>query len=152
MTEVQFKLAFAAQLLKIGKNPNEAFKAALVIFPDDTTLALKAATQWVDDPIVIAEKERLLGDGGEESELPSKTELLKEIHDKAKACTFTEDYAKLMRLYMEMRGLINKPVAGTNIQINNNKVMVVKDHGNDEEWKAGIKAQQVRLINEASSA
>lgn len=153
MTDIQLKLAFAAQLLKIGKNPNEAFKAALVIFPDDTSLALRAATQWVEDPIVIAEKARLQEEGGEEAELPSKVDLLKEIHDRAKAAPFSEDYARLMRLYMEVRGMLTKAQQNTgNTTMVQTTVMVLKDHGSDDEWKAGIKAQQARLIDAGATA
>jgi hypothetical protein len=151
ISELAFKLAFAAQLLKNGNAPNEAFKAALIIFPDDTSLALKAATQWVNDPIVIAEKLRL-GDGlSDEEKLPSKAELLKEIHDKAKGTVFAEDYAKLMRLYMEVRGMISKPALSTNVNLIQNKVMIVKNHGNDSDWNEGLKAQQARLINASAT-
>jgi hypothetical protein len=152
MTEVQLKLLFAAELLKVGNAPNEAFRAAIVIFPDDTSLALRAATNWVTDPIVIAEKARLSKDYDEEDYLPSKHDLLREIHDKAKAAVFSEDYARLMRLYMEVRGMIAKPQPNTNVNIIQNKVMVVRDHGTDDNWKAGVKAQQTRLINAGSSS
>jgi hypothetical protein len=151
MTEVELKLAFAAQLLKIGKNPNEAFKAALVIFPNDTSLALRAATSWINDPIVLAEKVRLTEDVGEEEFLPSRTDLLTELHTRAKGCTFIDDYTKLMRLYFEVRGMIAKPQPNTNVNIVQNKVMIVRDHGTDENWKEGLRAQQAKLIGSGAT-
>jgi hypothetical protein len=143
--ELELKSKFAFELLRANVTDSiGAFKIALSIFPNDTGVALRVANEWVKDPIVIAEQQRLADELGELAFLPTKIDLSRAIWEKAnKEYTCTEDFTKLMRLYAEVRGFIEKPT--TNIQnnlISNNKVMIVTDHGNDNEWETKLKEQQ----------
>ena len=73
------KTAFAVELLK---NPADAFKAALQVFPDDTGLALRAAHTWPKDPFVLSEQTRITAAEGEGAFLPSKAELCRKIWER----------------------------------------------------------------------
>jgi hypothetical protein len=154
-TEVEYKTQFAYELLKANIPPNDtinAFKVALEMFPGDTALALQVSQEWTRDSFVKAERERFADELGDLAFLPSKADLARAIWDKANATTgyiCTEDFTKLMRLYAEVRGFIEKP--GLNVQTNvnvNNRVMVITDHGTDEEWALKVKSQQARLISD----
>jgi len=143
------KTAFAVELLK---NPADAFKAALQVFPDDTGLALRAAHTWPKDPFVLAEQERITSEEGEGAFLPGKAELCRKIWERLqKDYVVTEDFVKIAKLYAEVRGFIEKP--NTNIVTNvvTNKVMVVKDLGTNDEWEMKAERQQRELLNVSTS-
>jgi hypothetical protein len=153
INDIALKIAFAAELLKIGNNPNEAFKAALTIFPNDTSLALKAATHWINDPIVVAEKSRLSENVDEKEFLPTRSDLARRVWDKMQLTPFPDDFAKLAKLYGEIMGFIEKPQQNsTNVNIVQNKVMIVKDHGTDDNWKDSLKIQQAKLIDAGATS
>jgi hypothetical protein len=143
------KTAFAIELLK---NPADAFKAALQVFPDDTGLALRAAHTWPKDPFVLAEQVRITEDEGEAAFLPSKAELCRDIWARMKKDYISsEDYVKLAKLYAEVRSFIEKPNTNVNVAVVTNKVMVVKDLGSNDEWEMKAERQQRELLNVSTS-
>lgn len=150
MNEQELKSAFAAELLK---TPNDPFKAALAVFGADTGRALRAAHEWPNDADVLAEKARLSGELGEMAFLPGKAELARSIWERAhNERTTTDDYAKLAKLYAEVRGFIDKPTTNINNNvITANKVMVVKDHGDNDTWAKRLREQQKGLTNASAS-
>lgn len=147
MSDTEDKRAFALAWLR---QPDDAFKAACEIWPNDTQKALKASSFWVRDPEVIAERERLLDEHGEEAFLPSKHDLAREIW-KLTQDGLREDRIKAMKLYAEVRGFIEKPQ--TNVNVDNSKtthnVMLVAMPASIEEWQQKAVAQQKQLVSNA---
>lgn len=144
-TEEDFKKAFAAALLEC---PDEPFKAALELFPDDTAFAFQIANKWPLDSIVIAHKKELQGDEEfQTSLLLTKTELFKNVELRLKRINDPETYVKLAKSYSDMRGFTPKQEQQVNVSVVTNKVMVVKDHGTNDEWEIKLMQQQTDLCN-----
>lgn len=70
----ELKAAYAALLLR---SPNEAFKAAMQLFPGETSRALQISNEWPVDSFVIKEMARLEKAGL--NGLPTKNELAMKI-------------------------------------------------------------------------
>lgn len=144
------KKAFAKAWLQLD-NP---FQAALSLFPDSAGIALQLAHLWINDPEVKIEKERLLNDGGAEAKtvLPSKEKQALAVwalaNDEKRP---TEERLKAHRLYAELRSFIEKPAAAGGTNILNQGVMIIKDHGSDEEWERRASEQQQQLISPAKT-
>ncbi len=146
--EQQLKEKFAEELLR---NPGDPFKAGLAVFGMNTGRAMQAAQQWATDPYVMEYKDKLLEERGVRSFLPTKEDLAREIIDFARAIGCPEDKIKAFRLYGEVMGFIEKPAVNVNnnTNIQQNSVMVIKDHGTDDEWEAKLATQQRALVNAA---
>ena len=107
---------------------------------------------WVNDPIVLKTQKYLLEEHGEDHFLPTKQDAARAILDKAEQCHHPDDYAKVMRLYCDVRGFVEK--AGITIQNNtqiNRPVMLMPPLQSDEEWEKGLVAQQRKLISDSKS-
>jgi len=135
------KALFAEALLR---NPNNAFKAAKTVFVRDNAFALYASTHWPTDEFVIAKQKEFLQEGGEAKYLPSKNQVARQIHNVSEEVRDAELELKALRLYCDVRGYIEKPGTVVNNQITS--VMLVKDHGTDNEWEDKILEQQQQLI------
>lgn len=150
-------LARKEQFAALSLREPDAFKVALVIYPNDTGRALRVANEWPNDPQVKTIRESLIDaeEDGETAFLPSKADACRLAWNIARdADKFTEDRLKALRLYGEMRGFIEKPAA---VQVNNQtnvamRVLVVKDHGSNDDWEKQLRSQQKRLINGDYSA
>lgn len=143
------KLAFArAWLLE----PADPFKAACGIFGTDTAKALRAATFWINDPLVLDEKDRLLDEEGEDAFLPSKTDALQAIWELSKVGEH-KDRILALKLYAEVRGYMPKAAPAVAVQNNtiNHRVMEVHNHGTNADWEKQLLAQQRQLISDANS-
>lgn len=145
-------LAKKEKFAELSLRESNPFKVALVIYPDDTSKALRVANSWPDDPDVKAFKESLVEGENELRFLPSEADDIREIHQLANLA-FTQnrlDAAQFFKMYLEMRGRIGKGqvVAQQNNTIVHN-VMIVKDHGTDEQWQAKAMSQQAKLRQEA---
>jgi uncharacterized protein with NAD-binding domain and iron-sulfur cluster len=149
VTEKEQKTAFAAAILK---NPGDPFSAALSVIPN-TGLALQAAQKWLDDEFVKSEKIRLVLELGEKSFLPTKEDQLRDVYSMAKDEKLDADIRlKAHRLYAEMQGNIEKPAQGGNTtQILAQNVMIVRDHGTDDDWENNAVNQQRELIGHATA-
>jgi hypothetical protein len=148
MNQHELKLKFADMLLRLN---NEPFKAAFAILPDDAGMALQVARSWFDDPVVVAEKERLMSGSGAAVFLATKEKQLADIYKLAtneKECA--EDRIKAHRLYAEISGFIEKPSANGAVNILNQGVMIVKEHGSNDDWEAKTIEQQRTLTGHAS--
>jgi len=140
----KLKTAFAEALLR---NPDNAFQAGTQVFGAETNKALFAATQWVNDDFVLHEKARLLKTSGARAFLPSKEDYAREVWKTATdpKCPI-EDKRGLLSLYGDVMGYKEaaaKPTGG--ITVNNNRVMIVKDHGTDSDWERRAMQQQHAL-------
>lgn len=139
------KLRFAAELVRC-KN---ASAAAMALFPN-VGQALQVSYSLPTDPIVLAEIDRIKTDGEEADLMPTKCELALEVLAKARACVDNEDYTKLMKLYCDMMGHIEKPGTNVGVALTVAPVMVLRDHGTDEEWREKVAAQQRGLVLDAN--
>lgn len=150
--DLKLKTAFAAELLK---HPGEPFKAGLAVFGIDTPKALWAASKWIHDDFVIAESARIKTEGFEQHD---KEELRDELINEMMKIVrneklFVDDRVKAGKLAAEIKGLIEKPQ--TNINNNNvvtsNRVMIVKDHGDNDSWEKRLLEQQRALKHGATT-
>lgn len=135
------------------ETPDDPFKAALALYPDDTPTALRIAHEWPKDRAVMSALRARIQDTDEEDYLPTKAELARKVWAKMDSGSIDADeFAKLARLYGEVRGFIEKPTTNINNNTQNlmQPVMVVKDNGTDDEWERKLAAQQGKLV-EAST-
>lgn len=149
MTENEQKALFALELLKTPDNP---FRAASVVFPDDKGRALEVMRAWQHDPVVTAARDKALAELGELHFLPGKADAARRAWAIANDPKMTSDeQLKALRLYSDIRGFIEKQgvTVNNNTLVSANKVMLVKDTGTTEDWEAGVAAQQARLIQDA---
>ena len=156
VTETEEKAAYAALLLK---DP-DPFRSALALFPNNTNRALWVANHWPQDAEVVGLLAKIRENNDEMSFLPGKPDLARDIWDRMQGKRpdgsivppTTEDYAKLAKLYAEVRGFIEKPAAAV---VNNNVVVPraieVPTHGTDEDWEAAAEKQQQELLNVSRS-
>lgn len=146
----QLKKAFALAWLY---EPDSAYAAALKVFGPDTGCALWVADHWQTDPIVTEEKKRLLKEHGSLYFLPDKTQIAREVYNIAKDDKKSgSERLQFYKLYSDLLGFIEPKVMNNNGVINNNqgaKVMVVKDHGTNEQWEDRAKGQQKALQEKA---
>lgn len=146
-TEEEQKRAFAAALLR---TPDDPVKAAFASIPS-TGLAIQAAKLWLTDPIVVAEKIRLIETNGLKSFLATKEEQAKDIYQMATDTRIDEEVRlKAHRLYAEILGHIEKPQLLPPSLTVNTGVMLVRDHGTNEEWEQKAILQQKTLIAHAT--
>lgn len=105
------KKQFAAALITLGEA--RAFDAAVSVFGDDkSTLGMScyAATQWLTDPIVIAEKTRLLSKENVGQFLPTKDQAARQLWDWCQSPFFEpKERVAAMKLYAEIQGFIADP-------------------------------------------
>ena len=151
--ESEEKAAYAALLLK----ERDPFKAALQLFPDNTNRALWVANHWPNDDEVKAEQTRLSNEEGD-SFLLSKREFLQDIEQRMRGTVYPngavipptpEEYAKLAKLYADVRGFIEKPQTNVNVTTNVNRVVEMPVFANESEWEAEAARQQRELLENA---
>ena len=143
--EPQYKQEFA-KFLAEGFSP---FNAAIRLWPHDAGLASQVAAMWPTDPYVTALQEKAK-DEAEAREKPStKAAQIKRIESKLSRMT-DDTYLKAERLIAEMCGHIEK-AAPPSVNIDNRsqvieRVMIYKDHGDDDDWEGKLARQQSKLI------
>lgn len=149
MNEQEAKAKFAEELLR---RPRAAFEIACELFgPMETGRALKASAEWPVDPYVLDIQAGLIEEHGERYFLPTKEQFARQVIDYADTIRTPEDRLKAYRLYAEVMGFIEKPGVVVNNNVDNRRVMIVKDHGNDDDWERRLVNQQKQLTNAAAS-
>lgn len=150
--EQRLKLAFAGALLKHPQDLEGRFAAALSV-TSDTGKALIMANKWLDDATVVAEQQRLTknADEGDLNFLGTKADFAREVLEAGRQSWDGDTKHKFFKLYAEMRGFVVKADTNVNVQVNNNRVMVVKDMGTDDEWERKAQRQQRELIDVSAS-
>lgn len=139
--ESELKQAFAALFMRYG----DPFKAALELFKTDTPRALWVAMNWKDDGEVLQLKTMLSSDD-DMALLPTKFDAalaVWKLFEDDKLTAF-ERIAAWDR-YAAIRGFIEKPSTGVTVNVNENKVMLVTDHGNRDDWARKLAKQQHEL-------
>lgn len=142
--EMAEKRAFAEILCKY---PNEPFKASLELFPDNTNRAVWVAQHWANDRIVHEHMQRMKATYGEFYGLPDRAELLRCLFDKMKNTYDANEYARLAKLYAEIRGYITKPgnapQSGASAPVH--RAIEVPTYGTDASWEQAAATQQRHL-------
>lgn len=149
MTEDEAKRIFAENLIRF---PDDPFKAGCAVYGMDTGSALRAATLWVQDADVKKYQAELLAEHGIAYFLPSKDEFAKGVYDFATTIRDPDNRIKALRLAAEVFGYIEKPGVVVNNNVDNRRVMIVKDHGSDSDWETKAAKQQKKLITDASAS
>lgn len=125
--------------------------AALQIIPNNPGEAMRAMQDLPKDPLVIALIDHMKTEGSDDDKQPSRIDIANEILLRAKEVKDPEDYAKLMRLYCDVRGFVEKPGANVAVDVKVASVMVVRDLGSDEEWKTKAARHQQELVINAAN-
>lgn len=156
MTEQEQMEAFALALLR----EPDPFKAASMIFANDTNKALWVACNWPKDPEFLQIQADLGKSHNALDMLPDKVELARNVWDRMQGTNYNgtvipvtpEEYAKLAKLYGDIMGFIEKPAAA---QINNNivipKAIEVPVYANADEWAKEAEKSQRELLNVSRS-
>lgn len=143
---LELKKEFAYYLLKM---PNEPFKAALLVFGQDTGRACLAVNEWLNCDDVLTEKKRLIDEHGEDYFLATRAEVARKVYELAEKAYLTEDKLKGYKLFCDIMGYIEKPGTTINNNLNEYRVIEVVNHGTDDEWRAKLIDQQAKLISDA---
>jgi hypothetical protein len=146
VTEDEGKRRFARLMLqKPGDIRACAHDLAYSVGIFDAQQIENIAKYWPYDPLVMAERERLIAEaGGPEAFLPGKTELGYALWKIADSNADLDGRLKAMAQYSKLMGL---DVDKAGIQINVvNKVMLVPSAETDEEWEARTALGQRKLI------
>jgi hypothetical protein len=146
--EQELKAAFALAWLR---TPGDPFKAAQTVFGADIGTALRVSHEWVNDPYVKDVQRQALDEHGEQEFLPSKFAFAHSILTMSEGVRDSDVKAKYLRLFGEIMGYIEKPGVVVNNNVDNRRVMIVKDHGGDDDWEARLVNQQRTLIHAAQT-
>lgn len=146
------KQLFAALLMKW---PDEPMRAAVEVTGEaDIARAAWISKRWPYDPSVLAFMEDARESGADLAALPSKADLARKVFalaDTAGTMRAFSEAERLYKLYAEVRGFVEKPAAASaTVNIQHNRVMMVRDCGTDGEWESRTATQQKALIDVAS--
>lgn len=144
------KRKFAGELFKRPDNEAERMNAAKLVFPrqDQVFLALEAAQNWITDPVVIAELDRLKVSGADIG-LPTKADIARRYMSLADDKTVpVETRIKALDRYTEMMGYKPTPggIGGVGITIDQRRVFVLPPAQNASDWERDTIKQQSKLI------
>lgn len=149
--EQEIKLEFAQAWLR---QPDNAYAAALTLV-EDRFQAFRMAEILAKDPEVKEIKKQLIDEYGEEHFLPTKSDMVRQIFQRAQFAT-EDGFVKMFTLIANMRGFIEKqaPVTINNTQTNN-RIMVVpmanlNDNGSVDanHWEKLAISQQTALTQQ----
>lgn len=121
--------------MQLAKRP--AFPAACEVFPDDTNTALWCSHNWVNDPIVVAAKDKYLEAADTSQSLLDKDQLARRLltmaEEKNQSNTFYlldgKDRLKALELYAKVRGYTdtkNDPLLTQNFVHNSMTIKLVE--------------------------
>lgn len=145
--EIELKQEFAVALLRW---PDDPVRAAKSVVGEDVQRAVQMSIRWVRDPVVVAHKTEMLEEHGAEAFTMTKAELINKLAVISDEARDSKDKIAALRQIAEIRGFVEKP--GTKVEINNapQRVMIVRDTGDDAAWEKKLQAQQARLTDDAA--
>lgn len=126
--EDEKKKLFGIELAKNHPNP---FEAACAAFENNTTLALWAANNWLNDPIVIGSKDLYANTVGVQDKLLDKDQtafkLLKIADEKlnGRYLADAKDRLKALELYAKLRGYMSDVTIDNSKTLINNEIKIV---------------------------
>lgn len=142
-------IAKKEQFAELSMREENPFKVALLVYPNDTGKALRISKEWPGDPDVVTFVQSFK-EAAEEFEFhPTKEQFARKLLNNAELMLTIDPQTahRYHESYRKMRW------PDSNVQINDNRmvnnIMVIKDHGNAEQWEAKTLAQQRRLKAES---
>jgi len=152
------KLQFARSLFEC---PGNAFAAANKVFPDNISLACKYAFEWIDDPEVLQEIDNIKNNKpnievnftvkpDDPSELTKEDAIRLAWEIANDSNEMGKDRVAALKLFAEINNFLPDKTINKNIKsevTTTNKVMIVKDHGSDEDWENKLLNLQKDMIN-----
>ena len=144
MDELRRKKIFAERL---HQEPGNPFVAALEAWDGDTGQACKYALLWKNDKEVL----QIISDLNEcvEDDIPSKTDAILLAWNIANSPMYRGNVrVDALRLCAEILAYMPDKAQKTSVKVDANKVMIVKDHGELEDWEKKALEQQKALIDE----
>lgn len=142
--EPQFKRDFAGYL----KRGFSAFNAAMRLWPDNAPTAYHYSEVWPNDPYVLQCMAEIQDELDQSLAPPSKEKMAKELYDKSQFWA-PDDQIKAKRLVADLLGYTNKDAPQVVVNNTQNRVMIVKDFGTDDEWENRATSQQSKLLIDA---
>lgn len=150
--ELQLKLKYARL---VAQNPHSKRDAAYKLFPGDYGRAWQAQ-EWLNDPLVQEEIERLSSEEGTVGELlPSKDEFVLLLWNRAKAA---DDKNAVGMLKLAADILRYTPDNATNVNVDARTVNVIRvpsriqSEAERDDFKLRFKEQQMKSISDAKSS
>lgn len=141
LAQNELKRKFAYELLR---NPSNPFAAANEL-PVSMEQRSHIVANWTLDPLVQKFKDELLDEHGPRHFLPSREDAARLVWDRAQNSK-PDDFVKLMKLYGDYMGFIEKPGVTVNNTTNvQHNVMHVPMVASEDEWQARAMAQQENL-------
>lgn len=144
-----YKRQYAVML---ARRPDSPWEVARDLWPQDIGYAAYAFQKWAHDKEIIDYVQAVLAtDEGQEGTLPTDVEYAATLWRLAQTANDPDIKLKYLRLYAEARGHLKRP-AGSDTQVNltENRVMVVQSLGSDKSWAEAAKIQQDRLQEQLS--
>jgi len=108
MSEEELTTVEKKQFAALWITERDPFKAAIKLCPDNTNRALWISAKWVNDEIVLDEKQTLEDSDYALKCLPDKAAFAKQILDKMEKTHDPDAYAKLGKLYADIMGFVEK--------------------------------------------
>lgn len=133
-----------------AQTPKDAFRAALAVL-GDAGQALVCAKEWERNPEIIALRNEC-ADAAFYDDTPiiSKNDVARKLLSIAEeAFIDAKDRIAALGKINEMYGY-GKPAETTGGAGVVNNVLIMNNHGSNDEWEARAKAQQARLIEDAA--
>lgn len=149
--DVGLKKRFAELWIKLG----DPGKAAWELFADKAAGdVLRVKDEWPKDETVLGFRNALLASSSKNSNLPEKEEVAEKVWAIAQNAEDDEVALKACQEYSKLMGYIEKPrepvVENKTINIDQRRVMIVRSHGDDDEWENKLLEQQRKLTSEAA--
>lgn len=122
----------------------------LIPHPADFPIAVICAGEWVKDPFVKAEVERMAASMGDAALIPSREKTALYVYKLTEEAKTITDKLNCIRTFADIVGYTkggNSPGITNNITAN--KVLMIKDKGTETEWSDSLAKQQRTLIAEA---
>lgn len=131
---------FNEKLIEYG---GDRLKAAMAVYPNDMVKAVTLSKAGIEKKNTVAIVEE-----DEDIKLPSKAEHCKELYTIFKDVNYSlKERLVASHQFAEIQGTIQKPGTVVNNNIMQQKVMVVKDYGTNENWEEKLRIQQQKLVS-----
>lgn len=141
--EKALKRLFASAWLRMPDNP---FAAAREVDAENPGKQYYMSTHWINDPYVLAEKEKLVAHFGAVARVPTKEELALEIYNRD--CKDDGQRLQYLKFFAQLMGYTEEEGAGKSININNMvgvRVMPVPVAASDDEWEKRAREHAITL-------
>lgn len=132
------------------KHPNDDYAAAMSVARGNVSYALKISREWAYDPEVLEAMGEVSAEARDLMGRPTEGDVIRKIwgametNDNDHLCKLSKELREWSRPNGTGAGMVN------NTLIDNRSVMVVTNHGTDDEWSAKLLAQQQKLIADAA--